>query len=795
MGRLVAAARAVLQAQEASLRDLRERDAVATAANQLRRLEPQLCEGFPTALLKAFSGSQGGKKAGALSVANVQFDQLELMDETQVQTSVTLARIQQSAMLAADGQLSELNTLMCSLQGLGMVRAEYNPLRPEVYIEALKEVVEQTQLAHSVQLLWFNAMAASLGPELRSLYTQLCKQLRQEGVKPVAFAVTQGFGNHGGAAGPAAVLAPALAAQPLPTRAAMQGQPIFADSTLPAPIAVKGRDEVLLTLDKLRKLMAGELGPAGGKNASSPGAGGNKGGPDRSAAAPGSAGGSRIAQFAAQFSEQFEDGVDRSAQGPVTDFDSTVPAALEALTEMKQVDRVMQSLEQRRGAAQTPGALPANTIEAQRLALRQSAHDVAQTLSLEVVTLMVDNMARDPRLLEPVGRAIRNLEPALLRLVLVDPRFFTDKQHPARRLLHEITHRSLAFESSEVTGFDSFMRSVDEAVAPLSQAAIENGEVFEAKLSTLRKQWDQEARATVKERERAVDVLQHAEARNLLAAKIARDIENHPDSAKVPAVVTDFLCGPWAQVVAQARIKQGAGSAEAERFEALVPALLWSAHPELARASPSRLTRAVPRLLATLREGLETIHYPVTRTSAFLEALMAIHQAVFRSNAAPSPAEQADVPATVPGPATHTRAQEEDDPWIAPEEARASNFVDLQETPGDPPPADAPLLPDLVVPPSTAMSSEDFVLGCWVEMWVQGEWVRTQLTWASPHGTLFLFTGVFGTTQSMTRRSRDKLLAMGRLRLVSGQGVDEGALNAVAQTAMRNSVDGLDSMV
>jgi dihydroxyacetone kinase DhaKLM complex PTS-EIIA-like component DhaM len=41
----------------------------------------------------------------------------------------------------------------------------------------------------------------------------------------------------------------------------------------------------------------------------------------------------------------------------------------------------------------------------------------------------------------------------------------------------------------------------------------------------------------------------------------------------------------------------------------------------------------------------------------------------------------------------------------------------------------------------------------------------------------------------MTRRSRDKLLASGKLRLVSVQPVVEGALDAVAQTAMRNSVD------
>ncbi|MFZ3127983.1 MAG: hypothetical protein WA136_08195, partial [Rhodoferax sp.] len=76
-----------------------------------------------------------------------------------------------------------------------------------------------------------------------------------------------------------------------------------------------------------------------------------------------------------------------------------------------------------------------------------------------------------------------------------------------------------------------------------------------------------------------------------------------------------------------------------------------------------------------------------------------------------------------------------------------------------------------------------------VELRINGQWMRTQLTWTSPHGTLFLFTSAVGTTQSMTRRSRDKLMAVGSLRIISGQPVVDGALDAVAQTAMRNSMD------
>jgi hypothetical protein len=93
--------------------------------------------------------------------------------------------------------------------------------------------------------------------------------------------------------------------------------------------------------------------------------------------------------------------------------------------------------------------------------------------------------------------------------------------------------------------------------------------------------------------------------------------------------------------------------------------------------------------------------------------------------------------------------------------------------------------------PDRGSASADLRLDSWVELLVHGQWVRTQLTWISSHGNLFLFTSAAGESQSMTRRSRDKLIAAGHLRVLSGAPVVDGALNAVAQMAMHNSVNSM----
>ena len=74
-------------------------------------------------------------------------------------------------------------------------------------------------------------------------------------------------------------------------------------------------------------------------------------------------------------------------------------------------------------------------------------------------------------------------------------------------------------------------------------------------------------------------------------------------------------------------------------------------------------------------------------------------------------------------------------------------------------------------------------------MLVAGRWERTQLSWVSTQGNLFLFTSASGRTQSMTLRLVDRLIQQGAMHVLTQQTVVDGALDAVAQAAMRNSVD------
>lgn len=476
------------------------------------------------------------------------------------------------------------------------------------------------------------------------------------------------------------------------------------------------------------------------------------------------------------------------ADSRALEFPHTVPTPLEALEEMQMVEPLMKRLSQR-----APVATPA--VHEDRPAAGHGPQ-LGRQLGEEVVRLMLDNLAQDQRLLPAIRGQVQKLEPVLLKLAQSDPRFFNDRKHPARQLLDKLTHRSLAYLTENDEGFDAFFQSVAVSVREL--AASEGGsEDFARALQRLQAQWAQAGAGQLPRQVEAARALLHAEQRNLLAQRLAAGFEARMQSQQVPERVAHFVGGPWAQVVAESQLASAGGTEDVEGYLALVDDLVWSVQVHQARRNRARLAQLVPTLLDKLRQGLQSIRYPEDRIAQFLDDLIALHE---QALAGPSPKAPGnalmDQPTAPVNPAatpvsSHERAPEadaEDRHSERPDEAADEGFWVAEDEASE-----AGYLPeDDVVPPSPVgvlahdWSVADLAVGAWVELMLSEEWVRAQLTWTSPHRTLFMFTSVKGLAHSMTRRTMDRLRNRGLIRVVSDGHVVDHALDAVAQAALRN---------
>lgn len=733
------------------------------------------------------------------SFAQISFEDLELMGDDQIQATVEVARTQQSVQLIADQALTDLSARISRAQGSSVIKASQNPLRPEIVVQTLTQVIDTVCPDKKISSLWLKHGSKGLGQELADFYRHLGQLLQHMGVKPALYGSASqtmptagmrggdGWGNTGHGALPNYESLPtARAAAPV---AATFGSADFRPSSL-------------LTLNHLHQLLVSELGQ---KLLHSPSATTPTPDHDIGKASP---------SFDVSAAPQPALPISSAAHDPQPIEDTSSPP-LPPLTSVHSEHAPYQGQERRkrpRGVAQTEG----DALE------RRSLIDLAE----EVVGLMLDGIAQDERLLPPVIQTLQRLRPALLQVARKEPRFFADRGNPARRLVDEIAQRSLAFPQVNSPGFDGFVQRLQEAVGGLSQHTLRKQDIalhFERALYQLEQSPDtvpQTLEDTEAEQDKAVASLLKAEQRYLVAEKIAQKMQKRPDFSDIPLEIQQFVAGPWAQVIALAQMnppatdKQSGGKPASQRYADLVSDLLWSCHPELASRNRTRLARVIPGLLKQLREGLNSIDYPPEQSAPFFKALMRYHETALRTSnsvAHDAPAGWTHSPnldnnalKTMPDPG----------PWLSPSEIKDARLLQVapnHDDDGDGGPvtdfADTePMLQNANTPSHAAPNAAngvtgleaaemlphdatwDLRVGAWIEIeQVAGQRQRAKLKWASPHGNMYLFIGTDGKSISMTKRMYQGLVEQQRIRLVADQSVVDDALDGVMAAAVRNS--------
>ncbi len=818
-----------------------QRNNLAEAWSALQKQKTNWGVQFPIALLGAFhdalDAKSDAKAAPAPAYQSSNFSELSLVDDSQVARTIESSRLMQVLLPAVEQQLGELDGLMSTALGLPSVQPDRNPMRPQVFADTLRSLLSEGANADSDRsALWIRHIAPSFARELKEIYKTLTTRLQSANVQVASYRVLQTPSSVGGGGGGAG--AARAGANP---------------ATGNAPRAAAGRGG------------SGRPGAPGGASGYGPGEPGNEqdgGDPNQQVyAQPASY--ADLSAYGVQdalFQNFLYHGAPHAQQALAPAYYEAIDQELNALQELYEDDepvyaeplarryRRMPVVERpmREVAVDSPlnphtwgqysGARQRSLVRSQ---LRKEAKQVGQVLGLEVVRKVVGQVAQDPRLLAPVREAIVALEPSLLRLAMVDPRFLSDEQHPGRRLIERVAERSFKYNDEYAAEFAHFFGQVSPVFNLLNEEqTFEDAQPFSVALQQFEQLWQGEDAADQEQRDKAVAAMRLAEQRQSLADQVSWDLSKRPDLDKVPGAVLDFLFGPWALVIAHARITSGRDDAGV--YGLVVSDLLWSVKREVTLKAPAKLFELIPRLISTLRDGLAKVGHEPVETQAFFDTLEKLHRPVLKLRRAKSqqdasdsemaalaPMEDYEMPATAEQRKPKARGNQ--DVWLARQEVDEAGFFDtvpsmdalLMRADGssmldedavdssgaalsadsadryvrsDPSDADntVPLEPDdelvneFVQAPEVVELDPDQVLaglreGCWVDLYSKRRWLRAQLIWASTKGTLFMFTSQGGQPHSMTRRSCERLIRERLLRPVDAHSVVAHAIEHLAQ--------------
>jgi hypothetical protein len=371
-----------------------------------------------------------------------------------------------------------------------------------------------------------------------------------------------------------------------------------------------------------------------------------------------------------------------------------------------------------RGAAADPADAAARVAAMNRIPFIRAAIDdkvVSSTdkITMDVISLLFDYIFRDASIPGDLRNLFSRLQVPILKTALLDRSFFSDRKHPARRLLDHLAAAAIgatgdagyhaAFELTAAGVVEEVCRDFQVDVAVFDVADRKVQEFVDAELQKSAGALGTDVAAALAAEQGEAD---RSAVRALIRDKLS--------GVEVPFDVRAFSETIWADYLTSVRMTEGIEGDAWRRAVRTLDDLLWSLTAKERSAQKARLAKLVPVMIKNLRAGAAAVHVGDERIKPLLDAMYQLHMAAIKP--APSPAATGapttDVTAAIPAVAAGASdtAVADRGPTTVQRIANVHDFV------------------------------ADMVVGTWLAFGSGDQAVSARLSWISPLRSKYLFT-------------------------------------------------------
>ncbi len=387
--------------------------------------------------------------------------------------------------------------------------------------------------------------------------------------------------------------------------------------------------------------------------------------------------------------------------------------------------------------------------------LKKKAQTDTEKAIIEVVALMFQSILAEDRIPPAVRVWFARLQVPVLRVALAEPEFFSNLNHPARKLIDRMGAVALGFDSASVGGaaLESEVRRIVQVIEQypetgrrVFQLVHDEFEKFLAKHLT-------EKDGTAK----LVSVAQQVEQRETLAIKYTIELRTMLNDMPVRDEVREFLFKVWAEVLALSAVRNGVQHADTVSFKRTAADLVWAASAKPNRAERAQVIQSLPGILQKLRDGLGLLGIEGGAQDAQVKVLTDTLAEAFLSKTAAIPLEHI--------------------------EAMARRLANVEEFLGDAVLGELPLdaehiemmtgidasaiqvIADNAAPVEDSMVAwaQQLVCGNWFTLDHNGATAQVQYAWQSERKQLHLFVSTDGTSYLIQLRRLGAYLQSGLL--------------------------------
>jgi hypothetical protein len=352
-----------------------------------------------------------------------------------------------------------------------------------------------------------------------------------------------------------------------------------------------------------------------------------------------------------------------------------------------------------------------NRIPFIRAAIDDKVTSSTDKITMDVIGLLFDYIFRDPSIPEELRSLFTRLQVPILKTALLDRSFFSDRKHPARRLLDHLAGAAIGAtgDAGYRAAFELTAAGVIEEVCRDFQVDVGVFDVADRKVQEFVDAEAQKGASALGTEVAAALAAEEGEADRSAVRALIRDKLSGLD---VPFDVRSFSETIWADYLTNVRLAQGTEGDEWRRGVRTLDDLLWSLTAKERSAQKARLAKLVPGMIRNLRAGAAAVNVGDERVKPLLDAMYQLHMAAIKPVGAAA-ANDARAPAAAAAATTAGNAEAEAPAVAAVPAPRIANVHDFVA---------------------------EMVVGTWLAFGRGDTVVNARLSWISPMRSKYLFT-------------------------------------------------------
>ena len=290
----------------------------------------------------------------------------------------------------------------------------------------------------------------------------------------------------------------------------------------------------------------------------------------------------------------------------------------------------------------SPGAVVqlAGAVRERSIELKKKATTTGEKAIIEVVALMFQSILAEDRIPPAVRVWFARLQVPVLRVALAEPEFFSNIDHPARKLIDRMGACVLGFNASAINGsaLETEIRRVVQVIEQYPETGRRVFQLVHDEFEKFLSKFLTEKQAT----SRLVSVAQQVEQRETLAIQYTIELRTMLRDMPVRDEIREFLFKTWAEVLALSAVRDGPQHAETITFKRTAADLVWAASAKPNRSDRAQVIQNLPALLQRLRQGLTLLGVNGTDQDAQVKVLTDTLADAFLSKTASIPQANID---------------------------------------------------------------------------------------------------------------------------------------------------------